>query len=606
LYIQKSKKTINMKKLLLLVLCILLFVPATIFAQTGCNPQFTWTPAPVSSAPLQMSFTNTTIYTTPSLTYMPEFQINYGDNTNGYISTSAYHTYTTPGTYTVKLYMVVHDSLNATIVCSDSIAHQVVVAYPPCASSITQVNNGSGSYTFTAVNPANTPGLVFNWNFGDGNTGAGATATHAYTASGYFTVTLQVTGTSCTSTAQTNVNYFNGTISCDSLEASFITNILGLSLDAGNTSTQLPFPNVTRNSFWIFGDGATTNTFSGTHNYSSAGTYTVTLVNSWVDTITQNVLCVDSVSNTYTFMEPNYISGSLHWDPAATQDSVYSFKVWLITHDATANTLIAIDSMDTYPWSGSSYQFDNIPAGNYLVKAAPLYIPVIPASGLVPTYHDASVYWSGAANIVHAAGSTSGKDIWMQNGTPTTGPGFVGGNISAGAGKGTGTGVAGILVFLRNSINNKMVASAYTDGDGNYAFTDIGTGTYNVYPEDMNYATTPSAAVGVTSGQTNNAGIDFEQTEDEILPKTTLGIDPLTKNDALSIYPNPLSDLLIIDNKNGNFTQVTVVNTLGQVVKQADIKKGMNKVGMETLRSGIYYLVVKGNDGTRSMKITKK
>jgi hypothetical protein len=363
-----------------------------------------------------------------------------------------------------------------------------------------------------------------------------------------------------------------------------------------------------------YGDGSTnawtTPGASTTHAYSNAGSYTVWLVHSVLDSMTQQLLCIDSLSQSITVTgNPaggNSISGDIHWDPTAVADSFLNFKVWLIEHDTTANTLTAIDSVNVWPWI-NEYTFNNKPGGDYLVKAAANYaFGPIPVYGLVPTYHDSSLYWSGAATINHTGGVTTGKDIWMRYGTPTTGPGFVGGNISAGAGKGTGTGVEGILVYLRNNANNKLVGSTYTDANGDYSFSDIATGSYNVYPEAMNYATTPSAVLSLTNGQASSNDVDFVQTEDEIKPASVLGISELGKNDGIKIYPNPVNDRLFIENKNGTFNQVTVINTLGQVVKKDNIKKGNNVIDIAVLNSGIYYLIVNGTDGARSMKITKK
>jgi hypothetical protein len=395
------------------------------------------------------------------------------------------------------------------------------------------------------------------------------------------------------------------------------TSVTPFSVSVHNTSTMGSGAGATYYStgYVSFGDGSNpVSSYVGNntaHNYSGPGTYHIWLSQKVIDSLTSQVICIDTFSQNFTVTQnpasTSSLSGTIHYDPNAITDSVAYFKVWLIQHDVSANTLTALATQSVYPWN-LQYSFPGVATGDYLVKVSPDYgNATLPAYGYVPTYHDSTLYWNTAVTISHnGTVATTGQDVWMQLGTPTSGPGFVGGNISSGAGKGTGTGVEGMLVFLRNSTNNKMVASAYTDENGNYTFTNIGTGTYNVYPEDMNYATTPSAVLSITSGQTNNTGIDFEQTEDQILPKTTLGIDPLTKNDALSVYPNPVNDILSIDNKNGSFAQLTVVNTLGQVVKQTGIKKGMNKIGMETLRSGIYYIVVKGADGARSMKITRK
>jgi hypothetical protein len=375
-----------------------------------------------------------------------------------------------------------------------------------------------------------------------------------------------------------------------------------------NTSIAAP-SGYTALGYLDFGDGSNQIMLapnSGTsHYYNNFGTYNVKLINTIKDIATQQVVCSDTVITAINIVQYpfNSILGVIHPIPGSS-NSISHYKLWLIRHDSSANTLTAVDSIEMNPGE-FEYIFTNpIPGNNYLVKVKPVY-SVPPAYGFVPTYHDSSIYWNGATEIVHT-GSPSWGDVWLQSGTQTSGPGFVGGNISQGAGKGTGTGVPDMLVFLRTSINNKMIASTYTDANGDYSFNNIPAGSYNVYPEEMNYTTTPSTTLNITAGQTNSTGVDFVQTDDEIKPTTELGISPVSKNDGISIYPNPVSDQLFIENKTGRFNQFSIVNTVGQVVKQGSLKQGNNKVETISIGSGIYYIIVNGADGSRSMKITKK
>jgi PKD repeat protein len=411
-----------MKKAISILVLAMLLLHANSYSQ--CNPQFTWSPAPTATNLLRVGFTNTTTYSTPSMNFMPSFYMDFGDNSIGYPYYSTTHDYAAPGVYTVKLYMTAVDSMTQSIVCADSITQQVTVSYPPCAATITTLNNGNGAYTFTATNPAGTSGLTYNWNYGDGNTGTGSTVSHTYNASGTYNVTLQVTGSGCTSTVQTTVNYTNTTF-CDSLTAGFSSSVNGLTVYFTNTSTTLS--NVNLESNWFFGDGNTSNAFNASHTYANVGSYTVTLINSWVDSMTQTVYCSDSISQQIVVTTPsplNYITGDIHWNQSTIPDSVAYFNVWLIVHDTTANTLTAVDSVVVYPWVGS-YTFNNAASGLYLTKAAPSYGNApIPAYGFVPTYHDSSLYWSGASTIVHTGGITAGKDIWMQLGYTYHRPGL--------------------------------------------------------------------------------------------------------------------------------------------------------------------------------------
>jgi hypothetical protein len=163
-----------------------------------------------------------------------------------------------------------------------------------------------------------------------------------------------------------------------------------------------------------------------------------------------------------------------------------------------------------------------------------------------------------------------------------------------------------MLVYLRNS-NNVLVTSAVTDINGDYSFSNIPVGTYNVYPELINYATTPYNAISVTTAQAHVEAIDFEKVGNTIVPKNKpTSIASIGKNDGLNVYPNPVKNQLLIESKNGLFNKVVIVNTLGQTIQQSKLVNGVNKIQLSGINSGIYYLLISGADQTRSMKIIKE
>lgn len=112
------------------------------------------------------------------------------------------------------------------------------------------------------------------WDFGDGVTATGVTATHAFTSDGTFTVSLTVTdndgGTDSTS-QDVAVEAVNSApvaainVSCEELTCSF--NGLGSSDSDGEITAYL----------WDFGGGATSSDAETTHTFASAGVYPVTL-----------------------------------------------------------------------------------------------------------------------------------------------------------------------------------------------------------------------------------------------------------------------------------------------------------------------------------------
>lgn len=686
-----------MKKMMLSFVALL----GVFAAMAQCNPQFTWTPAPTTAAPLQISFTNTTVLPTPSASAMPYCWISFGDGTTqNYFFGSTNHSYPALGTYNAKLVMYVYDSLTNQVLCSDSITQQVNVAIPPCYTTFNTVSLGGGSYTFTAAAPAGAS-PSYSWNFGDGSpVVTGNPVTHTFTMNGLRIVNLSTTAGGCTG-IRTDSIMVTGAPSyiCDSLNAYMAITTTGpLSISLQNTSNNLPgltkvsqwyfgnggsstatnpsytystfgtynimlvnqwkdsltnvvicqdtaiqshtiaatsmcdtleayigvinagpltrtFQNqssailgLTNHAQWYFGDGNSSTLDNPTHTFPTTGVYTVTLINTWKDSLTQNVVCADSVSQQINLngnpSGSNTISGYILWDSMGTVPLTDTFKVWLITFDSTTNLLTATDSTWAYGWgSFAPYTFGAQPAGTYLIKAAS-QTAVPGTTGLVPTYHTSSLYWNTATQVVHTGGATTGKYIWMQLGTVTSGPGFIAGNVNLGAGKGTTTGVPDLQIFLRNN-NNQLVSMTYTDVNGDFKFEHVPVGTYTVYPEAINYATTPASVV-IGEGQVSRTGVNFEKTESEIIPKNITGVKDIASFQDIKVYPNPFREQVTIDNQAGHYSQVAFITVTGQVIHKQQIKQGNNVISTSSLIPGVYFLLINGKEQTGRMTITKQ
>ena len=185
------------------------------------------------------------------------------------------HTYNQPGTYTITL---------EAFGCGYDAYSQDITVFPsptPAFSVSPQGTCVGGEFTFTNT----TLGISGSqWAFGDGATSTLTSPTHSYASSGAFPVTLTVTSAlnGCTASIMQMVNVSITPV------AAFTPNP-----DNGCIDLQVAFTNQsTGASFyqWGFGDGNTSGVAAPFHTYTTAGTYTVTL-------IAENVNgCADTVS----------------------------------------------------------------------------------------------------------------------------------------------------------------------------------------------------------------------------------------------------------------------------------------------------------------------
>ena len=286
------------------------------------------------------------------------------------------------------------------------------------------------------------------------------------------------------------------------------------------------------------------------------------------------------------------ISGNIYSDDFPFT-SIDTYKVFLIRYDSASTSLTAVDSLTT---SGGFYNFSGMNAGTYFVKAAQQTAsPNTGGLGQVPTYHDSTLYWSTATPQLITAGSTlANRHIWMRMGTVTSGPGFIGGNVSLGANKGTTAGVPNLLIFLRNAAG-KMLKATYTDAAGNFSFGSLPTGTYSVYPERMNYATTPFNAITITTAQATRTGINFNQDDgDETIAPRTTGIKALASTLAFELSPNPAKGAVNLRwaQRSGDELRISVTSAIGQVVRELRVPPGAREtvIDINGLQPGVYFV----------------
>lgn len=207
---------------------------------------------------------------------------DFGDGTQS-TQQNPLHTYTSTGTYSVTL-KVTNDKGCFSVrtktayiqiaggVTADFTNTQPGVCLPPFNVSFSNNSTGPGTLTYF-------------WDFGDGNTSTQVSPNHTYTTTGTYTVTMAVTSTNgCSDTLRkTNLFTFQNITTSFSSPDSICVNS---AVNFNNTSTPTPGA-----SSWDFGDGTTSTQINPQKTYSTAGTYTVRLVNNYS-------YCSDSATRT--------------------------------------------------------------------------------------------------------------------------------------------------------------------------------------------------------------------------------------------------------------------------------------------------------------------
>lgn len=292
----------------------------------------------------------------------------------------------------------------------------------------------------------------------------------------------------------------------------------------------------------------------------------------------------------------NFTSGSF-WGPV---------KVWLITFDASTNDLQAYDSTTVY-CSGSSvfYQFVGVPTDTFRVKAAALDTFSGTGTGYIPTYHDNDFYWYNALVIPHISGTSDiNKDIAMATGTITSGPGFIAGDVTTGANKGTAGAIPAqyLHVCVVNSATNQIMAQTYTDAAGHYTFSNLPVGeTYYVFPDSLNYITTAYSGISLTTANPSMTAASFTMhTISKTITPHTQSVKPVgAATTSILAFPNPASDKLYIswNAKAAEEANIVITDMAGRVLSNNMVTltagTGIKTIDMSSFANGLYMVSVK-------------
>jgi uncharacterized repeat protein (TIGR01451 family) len=269
---------------------------------SGCVPpdgaDFTWLPI-TPTAGANVDFSASVMTGTSPLTF--DWQFSDGGTDSGQNVT---HVFATPGTYAVT--MTVANGCG-----NDTMVHTVVVAgvcEPVTNTAFTWLPPSpqvGEDVTFNATADGS-PVIAFAWALGDGATGSGATAVHAYTAPGDYDVILTATNACGGQMVLHTVTVVSGCVAPAGADFTWLplnpTTGQAVSFNGtlGAGTTPLYYT-------WDFGDGGgASGSLTPSYIYNNAGTFTVTLTvtNTCGTTTAVHPLTVQSVVTRYYIYLP--------------------------------------------------------------------------------------------------------------------------------------------------------------------------------------------------------------------------------------------------------------------------------------------------------------
>ncbi|RYD51121.1 MAG: T9SS type A sorting domain-containing protein [Sphingobacteriales bacterium] len=530
---------------------------------------------------------------------------NYGDGTSG---TSSTHTYMTAGSYTATVTIVcTHPSFPS---CTKTETRLVYIPYGSCGSTLSKSGTGlTRTYAVqtNAVNPTFNASIQ-NFNFNYQVPGSNSSFTYTYPQSGYYEVRVAVAGTGCQDSLAL-VDTVIGPLNCAALTHSlsaYSSGLYGYFYPSGTATAS--YPGYTRNISYNYGDGTTGS--STNHLYAASGSYLVTATTTLTNPTYGSCTVVDTATVQIT-LPPNRIYANALWDSSMNAAGA-SVKFWLIQYDSTSQMLTAVDSALVAVTNGynASTIFNNKPAGSYRVKAHMLNQPAAWTTHLLPTYSASAAYWQYASVINHT-GATSYGNVFMQQGAAVSGPGFIGGLVTQGANKGASTGdpMANKMIFLRD-LYGAPVATTLTNGAGQYQFTNLPYGTYTVYPEEINYTTTPSQPITLDAAQPNAQGYNFRQ---ELIARTfdpyfvPAAVRHTSTPGGIELFPNPAQHTLYIRLGSSVISgSLQLFNLTGQLVKTqpVDAAQELQAIATDGLANGTYLLHIPTAEGRQVYTIS--
>lgn len=243
----------------------------------------------IACQPAVIKFTDKS---TPGAGSIASYAWDFGDgNTSNQASPT--HSYTNLGFYNVNL------TVTSTTGCSNSIGryNYIRVVSGVTADFIVPPSTScKAPFPVTLSNQTSGPGsITYNWDLGNATTSTAFNPSTVYATAGTYTIKLTATSEyGCSATVQKTTTISPITTAINSPDTACLNSYVSFQ----NSSSATPV-----SSIWNFGNGSSSFNLNDSSLYSTAGTYTVKLVNQYAS-------CADSITKNLVILAPPTINFS--------------------------------------------------------------------------------------------------------------------------------------------------------------------------------------------------------------------------------------------------------------------------------------------------------
>lgn len=304
------------------------------------------------------------------------------------------------------------------------------------------------------------------------------------------------------------------------------------------------------------------------------------------------------------------ITGGYNGNPGGI---ITSGKIYLFNADSVG-LIHPIDSITLSVQTYNGGYFNSVPAGNYKIYVVP------GGNYFTNTYYGHTSMWDSADVITVDCFDTI--QIWTLMRNVNSPPGILtfGGTIIADASYSAkmsvlGDPIAGVNTYLVQIPGDTILGSAKSNSNGQFSFNNIPP-TPNGYSYKL-FADVP----GFHLLSTYNFQLDSSRNDfNFFLSDSTIYIDSalfaniyssvkqvkkVSELIDIKIYPNPANSELYINLSNTeNINTISIYSITGQLLQKEKVTtKGIQRIAINDLASGIYFISIEKNTGE---KVTKK